>query len=279
LSDYEKLGIVVKYEFLKHIRRKRLYVIFGIALLVEALVLILIPILRDGYPQDTISLLGVTTSGVMTMAAMLTIGPSLAAIGAVFFAGDAIAGEYEGKTGFLLFINPIKRYLLWIGKYLAGFIAVTLLIVFSYIIIAIALAVIYHQVPLEIFESFGLCVFYAAAVLSVTFLFSAISKGSMGATVMTLLFVWVVCGIVESVLAYTGNPYWFILSAGGDSIALPYGSLQQMMAGLGMGGERMQDMISGWQPLTTGMASWGMLIYFVGGLLGSLWISRRRQLA
>jgi ABC-2 type transport system permease protein len=278
LGDLEKLGIVVRYEFLKHIRRKRLYVILGIALLVEALVLILIPILRDGYPQDTV-VLGITSSGVMTMAAMLTIGPSLAAIGAVFFAGDAIAGEFEGKTGFLLFINPIKRNLLWIGKYLAGFIAVTLLIIFSYIIISVALAVIYHQVPVETLQSFGLCVFYAAAVLSVTFLFSAISKGSMGATVMTLLFVWVVCGIVESVLMFTNNPYWFILSAGGDSIALAYGSAQQMMAGLGMGGERMQDMIGNYEPLSMGMASWGMLIYFVGGLFGSLWISRRRQLA
>jgi ABC-2 type transport system permease protein len=268
LSDLEKLGIVIKFEFLKHIRRKRLYVIFGIALLVEALVLILIPVLRDGYP-----------SSVMTMAALLTIGPSLAAIGAVFFAGDAIAGEYEGKTGFLLFINPIKRRLLWIGKYLAGFIAIFILITFTYIIIAISLAVIYHQVPLEIFESFGLCLFYAAAVLSVTFLFSAMSKGSMGATVMTLLFVWVVCGIVESILAYTGNPYWFILSAGGDSIALPYGNLQQMMSGLGMGGEHMQDLITNWQPLTMGMASWGMLIYFVVGFAGSLLITRRRQLS
>ena len=83
MGDLEKLGIVVKYEFLKHIRRKRLYVILGIALLVEALVLILIPVLRDGYP-----------SSVMVMAGMLTIGPSLAAIGGGFFAGDAITGEY-----------------------------------------------------------------------------------------------------------------------------------------------------------------------------------------
>jgi ABC-2 type transport system permease protein len=268
LSDLEKLGIVVKYEFLKHIRRKRLYVILIIALLVEALVLILIPVLREGYPSD-----------VMTMAGLLTIGPSLAAIGAVFFAGDAIAGEYEGKTGFLLFINPIKRYLLWTGKYLASFIAVTLLIIFSYIIISIALLAIYHKVPVETLESFGLCVLYAAAVLSVTFLFSAISKGAMGATVMTLLFIWVVCAIVESILAYTGNPYWFVLSAGGDSIALPYGSMEQFMAGLGMAGGRMDELVGKFQPLSTGMASWGMLIYFVTGLVGSLWISRRRQLA
>lgn len=43
MSELEKLGIVINYEFLKHIRRIRLWVILGIALLADALVLILLP--------------------------------------------------------------------------------------------------------------------------------------------------------------------------------------------------------------------------------------------
>ncbi len=267
MNNFDKLGIVIKYEFLKHIRRKRLYIILAIALLTEAAVLILIPVLQDGYPDS-----------VMLMAALLTVGPSLAAIGAVFFAGDAIAGEYEGKTGFLLFTNPIKREVLWVGKYLAGLFAVALLMIFTYIIIAISLLVIYQKVPVEIFESFGLALFYAAAVLSTTFLFSAVSKGSMGATIMTLLFVWMFCGILESVLAFTGNPYWFVLSAGGDSIALVYGSMDTFMAGFGGMGD-FGSMFENFKPLTTGMAAWGMTIYFVVGFVASVLISRKRQLA
>jgi ABC-2 type transport system permease protein len=268
VSEFERLRVVIGYEFMKHIRRKRLYVIFGIALLAEVLVLILIPVLRDGYP-----------SNVMVMAAILTVGPSLAALGAVFFAGDAIAGEYESKTGFILFTNPIKKITLWTGKYLAGFIAVGLLIVFTYIIIAISLLVIYGEVPVEILESFGLCLLYASAVLSLTFFFSSISKGSMGATVMTLVFIWVLSGILESVLAFTGNPYWFIISAGGDSIALVYGGMELFMAGLGFGGGHFEDMLTNYEPLTTGMAAWGMVIYLMAGFVASVWISRRRQLA
>jgi ABC-type transport system involved in multi-copper enzyme maturation permease subunit len=105
MSDFEKLRIVTRYEFLKHIRRRRLWIILGLVLLVEALVLILYPVLGDGYPTD-VSVAGVTVSGVLIMATLLTIGPSLAALGAVFFSGDAIAGEFENKTGFLLFTNP-----------------------------------------------------------------------------------------------------------------------------------------------------------------------------
>jgi ABC-2 type transport system permease protein len=266
LSQFEKIGIVIRYEFLKHIRRARLYVILGIALLGELAVLILIPVLRDGYPQS-----------MKVMAAMLTVGPSLAALGAVFFAGDAVAGEFEGKTGFLLFTNPIKRYILWVGKYIAGFIAVTLLIIFAYIIIAISLLVIYQDIPFEILKSFGLCLLFASAMLSVTFLFSSVSKGSMGATVMTLVFVWVICGIIESVLAFTGNPYWFILSAGGDSITMAYGGMELFTESLGMA--RFEAMMEGFKPMDLGLTAWGMAIYLVVGLVASVMIGNRRQLA
>ena len=68
MMEFEKLRIIAAYEFLKHIRRKRLYVILGLTLISELAVIILIPLLMDGkYPDN-----------VMTMAATLTVGPSLA---------------------------------------------------------------------------------------------------------------------------------------------------------------------------------------------------------
>jgi len=268
MNSFKQLGIVFNYEFLKHIRRARLYIILGITLALEVLVLILIPVLtHKGFPGD-----------VKSMAALLTIGPSLAGIGAVFFAGDAIAGEYESKTGFLLFINPIRRIVLWIGKYLAGLFSVTLLMIFNYIIIAIALLAIYHTVPWQMYESFGLATYYAAAVLSTTFFFSAASRGSMGATIMSLLFVWVVSGILESVLSFTSNPTWFILTAGARSIGTVYGGLQEFLSGLGLSGADLGN-VGNFHIATPGMGAWGMTIYFVAGFLGSIFLARRRQLA
>jgi ABC-2 type transport system permease protein len=269
LSDFEKLKIVIQYEFLKHFRRKRLYIVLGIALLVEALVLILVPtLMTGGYPKDA-----------LTMAALLTAGPSLAVIGAVFFAGDAIAGEFESKTGFLLFINPVKRTLLWTGKYLAGFVATAILVMFSYIIITIALLAIYQQVPFELLKSFGLCILYAAAVLSITFLFSAISKGSMGATVMTLLFIFVVSGILESVLRATDKPSWFILSASQDSITAVLVDVNKIISSLGIDTSRFGSMMENYKPPDITLAMYGMIIYLIPGFIASIWISNRRQLA
>ena len=265
MSKLEKLRIVAGYEFLKHIRRKRLYVILGLTLLAELLVLILVPVLGDGYPDN-----------VKVMAAVLSIGPSLATIGAIFFAGDSIAGEFESKTGYILFTNPVGRMTLVIGKYLACYAAVILLVVLGYVIVSISLLVIYGSIPIETLSSFGLCLLYTGSVLSVTFFFSSISKGAMGATVITLVFIFVISGIVDSVLAMTGQPHWFMLSTNGDTIATVYGGYELFMGGFGGGGERIPFEF---ETPDIGLSVLSMVIYLVVGFVSSIWISKRRQLA
>ena len=264
MSELERLRIVIGYEFLKHIRRKRLYIILGLTLLAELAVLILVPVLGDGYPES-----------VTMMAAILSIGPSLATIGAIFFAGDAIAGEFENKTGFILFTNPVKRSTLVIGKYLACYAAVGLLVVLGYLILVISLLAIYGTVPLATGGSFGLCLLYAGAVLSVTFFFSAVSKGAMGATVITLVFIMVISGIVDTVLIMTDQPHWFMLSTNGDTIATIYGGYAEFMGGFGGGGGMFPFEFED-PPISLSIVS--MVGYMVLGFGLSLWVTKRRQL-
>ena len=267
MSELEKLRIVTGYEFLKHIRRKRLYVILGLTLVAELVVIIFVPILREagGYPDN-----------IMVMAFFLTVGPSLASLGAVFFAGDAIAGEFESKTGYILLTNPVRRTTLWVGKYLACSIAVALLMMFSYLITAVALLAIYTEIPFEMYQSFGLALLFAGAFVSVTFFFSSISKGAMGATVMTLLLVLVLFGIIESILMFTDNPSWFLLSTGGDSIAAVYGEYSVILGEfLPEGVELPFEM----ETMNIGLAAMAMAVYMVVGFITSIYISNRRQLA
>jgi len=265
LSEFERLRIVAGYEFLKHIRRKRLYVILGLTLIAELAVLILVPVLGDGFPDS-----------VMVMAALLSVGPALATIGAIFFAGDAIAGEFESKTGFILFTNPVKRSTLVIGKYLACYAAVALLVILGYVIVAISLLAIYGTVPIETLSSFGLCLLYAGSVLSVTFFFSSISKGAMGATVITLVFIMVISGIIDSILMMTGQPHWFMLSTNGDTISTVYGGYEVFMGGMGGGGGMMPFEL---ETPDIGLSVISMVGYLAVGFLLSIWISKRRQLA
>ena len=267
MSKLEKLRVVVGYEFLKHIRRKRLYVILGLTLLAELAVLILLPVLQGKYPDS-----------VLAMAAMLTIGPSLAAIGAVFFSGDAIAGEFESKTGFMLFTNPVKRATLIIGKYLASCIAVIILIVVGYLIISISLLAIYGSIPVETLKSFGLALLFGGSVISVTFLFSSFSKGAMGATVITLVFLMVILPIIDTVLLITDTPHWFLLSTAGDSIATVYGGYELFIQGI-IPTDQIDSLPFALENPDIGLTTLAMVIYLVVGFVLSIFISNRRQLA
>ena len=265
MSEAQKLKIVAGYEFLKHLRRRRLYIILGLTLAAELAILIGLPLLMDGYPDN-----------VMVMAAMLSIGPSLATIGAVFFAGDAIAGEFEGKTGYILFPNPVRRITLVVGKYLACYAAVILLILFGYVIVSISLFAIYGSVPIETAKSFGLCLLYAGSVISVTFFFSSVSKGAMGATVITLVFIMVISGVIDGVLMMAGKPHWFLLSTNGDAVATVYGGYELFMEGLAIP-QGLQ--FGGFETPDIGLCILSMVIYMMVGFALSIWISKRRQLA
>lgn len=267
MIEFEKLKIVAGYEFLKHIRRKRLWIILGLTLIAELVVLILFPVLMDGYPKN-----------VMIMAIMLTIGPAFATFGAIFFAGDAIAGEFENKTGYILFTNPVRRTTLIMGKYLACYAAVILLVIFGYVIVSISLLVIYGNVPFETLKSFGLCLLYVGGVLSVTFFFSSVSKGAMGATVITLVFIMVIFGILESVLMMADKPVWYLLSTAGDSMMYVYGGFELLLEGIVPSGS------TGMMPFAfetpdIGLCAYSMVGYIIVGFVLSVWISKRRQLA
>ena len=267
MSEFEKLRIVTGYEFLKHIRRRRLYIVLALTFVTELAVLIGLPVLMDGYPDS-----------IMVMAAMLTIGPSMATIGAVFFAGDSIAGEFESKTGYILFTNPVRRITLVTGKYLACYAAVILLIIFGYIILSISLWAIYGDVPVETAKSFGLCLLFAGSVLSLTFFFSSVSKGAMGATVMTLLFIMVISGVIDSVLMMARKPHWFLLSTNGDSIATVYGGYELFLGLVGGLPEGMGIPPGIFKAPDINLMIISMVIYLVVGFVVSILIIRRRQL-
>lgn len=263
MSEFEKLKIVTEYEFLKHLRRKRLYAVLGIVIAVELSILVGLPALGQNYPGD-----------VTAMAGMLSIGATLAAIGAIFFAGDAIAGEFEKKTGYILFPNPVKRTTMVIGKYLACYAAMALLILIGYGIVCISLLGIYGQVPIEVGGSLALSLLFTGSVLSLTFLFSSISKGAMGATVMTLAFIMIISGVIDMVLTMAGHNGWFLLSRAGDVTIMVYPGFKAMAGGMAGGG---MGVPAGVMEYDIGLCTAAMVAYLVICFFLSIWITKRRE--
>lgn len=259
MSELNKLRIVAEYELLKHLRRMRLYVVIGLAIVVQLLILIGLPVLGEGYPEK-----------VGDMAVLLSMGPSFAIIGAIFFAGDAISGEFEGETGYTLFPNPVKRITIVTGKYFACFLAMALVTAVAYSIVSICLFGIYSEVPIEVGKSFALCLLVIASVIAMTFFFSSISKGAIGGTVTTIIVMFVVFGILEGVLTLTGQSRWFLLSYAGDVVITVYN-------GYGPFGGMMEQMPA-MEPPEVGTSVAVLLVYLIVFFLISIVITNRREM-
>ncbi len=276
MSEFDKLKIVTRYELLKQLRRKRFY--GGLAITVLAVVLTIglyqgLDLPRHMRIPDQL----INQYGAEIFAIFVTSMGALAVLAAVFFAGDAIAGEFEGKTGYILFPNPVKRITIVVGKYLACFIATAAIILVAYLISAGALLVFYGQVPSGIVGSLAIALVLACFMISMAFAFSSVLKGSMGATIATLLTYMVVFSVISMSLSYAGYNPWFMPDRAGDSMTATYGIPFENVFGGMMGGGRMTSgVMQASQDPTLGffvLLAWAVVLFNV-----SVWVAKRREM-
>jgi len=269
LSEFEKLKIVTKYELLKQFRRKRFYGALVFIILAQVLMIGLYRGLdipgELGYP-DSPELFAIF---VVSMSAF-------AVLAAVFFAGDAIASEFERKTGYVLFPNPIKRRSIVIGKYLACFLATLVILVVGYVISAVALVGIYQAIPVGILGSLAISIALVLGVLGIAFFFSSLLKGGMGATIATLIIFMVVSPIIRGSLSYAGYEPWFLPDYAGDAAMSTYGiDFSEIFAGFTPGGGMQGMMTMMPDPVVSFFV---LLIYALVTLLVSIWLTKRREM-
>lgn len=267
MSEFEKLKIVTKYELLKQFRRRRFYGALVLTLLAVILVIALykgldIPGQLPPFIPDSPELFALFVTSA---------GATIPIFAAVFFAGDSIASEFEHKTGYILFPNPVKRSTLVLGKYIACLAVTALIVILAYVATAIALVGMYQRLPIEILGSLALALVYANSVLGIAFLFSSLLKGSMGATIATLLMIMLVFSVIEVSLIFANIEPWFMHGYAGDSIAAVYGiPLMAAFGGMMPGGmERTPD------PTTSFFV---MLGYFIIPFVLSIWLAKRREM-
>jgi ABC-2 type transport system permease protein len=190
--------IVARYELLKHLRRKRLLAVFVIAALAGLLLIVVPYALNVALPKDAWASM------------FFGFANSLIVIVGAFFAGDAISSEYEHKTGYMLFPNPVKRASLVLGKFAAAFISALLPIGFYYALGAGGLLGIYGTISWEIGASLLYALLYLLCVLGLTFLFSSLLKSSMAATLLSFFMFIFILSIVSSVITLAGVEPWFM---------------------------------------------------------------------
>lgn len=212
--------IVTKYEMLNFFRNRRFYILLTIGVLISALLITLV-----GYYRPP----GLLSSPLAFYATWWGFGISFVVIlAAIFFGGDAISGEFQNKTGYFVVGHPIRRSSLYVGKFIAAFIAA--LIIFTvYTLIAVANGLYYFgpTIPIQFVEAVALAVLGLFAALAFTFFFSSLFKsGSMSILVSAILLLFGFTIIDEVVIGFANYEPWFSLSYGagvvGNIMVVPY---------------------------------------------------------
>src|SRR4030042_3247291 len=128
-SSMTQVGIMMKYTFLDYFRSRRFFILLTITLLISGLLTFIVGYYRPGsFLASDLSFYGGWWGNSVTFVIVLS---------GVFFGGDAISGEFQNKTGYFGIPNPIRRSSIYIGKWLAAFVAATTILgVFTVITVA-----------------------------------------------------------------------------------------------------------------------------------------------
>jgi ABC-2 type transport system permease protein len=205
-SDIAQMLTVTRYEVLKHMRSKRIYGIVVIMVLIFVAYLAVPPILGDDYPNSSRDIMDFFASFVTLLIVVI----------ASLFAGDAIVSEYQQRTGYLLFPNPVKRIALYSGKLLAAVAISTLVLGVYYGGAAIISLALTGDLVAETGASFGLALLYTAAAISFGFMLSAALKSGTAAIVLMFVTLLILMDIVAALLVVGNIDPSFVLTVAGD---------------------------------------------------------------
>lgn len=201
-TDFKQYLLVVWYELLKYLRSKRVIAMLVILALILGLILGLFPALGEDYPSEALEFAQL----------FVNFGMILVILCFTFFGADAIVSEFQQKTGYILFPNPLKKLVILLGKFTASFLAAALLITIYYLVMIASVGAINHSVPSEIFISYLFCLIYLMAGMAVAYFFSALMKSAAMAYVLVFFFFFMIMDIINVMFMAAGITPWASLT-------------------------------------------------------------------
>ncbi len=211
-SDFKQMLTIFTYQFKNYIRSKRLYI-----MLIIISIIITIFVAVNSYYGDPAH-----ESTKSTAEDFLGFVPTLAVLTALFFGGDAIAAEYQNKTGYFLFPNPVKRHVIFWGKYIASLLASAIILLLYYFVGAIYVYWFHTEIPVEYLFSLLYAFIFLISLLSLTYFFSTLFRnGAIALTIVAILYFFVF-NIVNGISQLAGVEPWYSITYAADIITLVF---------------------------------------------------------
>lgn len=268
-GDIEQIFTVGKNEILRYIRGWRLIGLLVLTILVVVLIWTVPIALKSDIPSDSLNY----ARQYINFVNMLVI------LSITLFGADTLVGEFQNKTAYFIFPNPVRRESIFIGKYIASTLCAFAVLGTYYGLTAITTIGSTHGIPIQLDQSFLLALVYVASGMAVAFLISALMRGTTGANIFTFFLFLIIFNIIDSLLSFAGiKPSASLTFAGGvlsNIMTSPYPVDKIITTGGGAGGNHSITMHQYYSSIGVGIAV--MLIYlFVCGI-AALFLFKRRE--
>jgi len=190
--------IIARYELLMYLRSKKILGIVAITVIFSVLFIELF----ENIGTEGLQILG------FDLALPISFVTFLIVIVAAFFGSSSISSEFNQKTGYVLFSNPVSRTSIWFGKFIAAEIIVFSVVILYYFIIVSYIAISY-EVPIQIITSLLFSFLYSIMIMSVAFLISSIFRGQTSSTMLVFALFLIMFPMFDGIMMLNGEKPWF----------------------------------------------------------------------
>jgi len=270
-ASLEQVPKLARYQLREYLRSLRFVALLGIVVAIGAILTAIVAHFRGEVISTSLAFYGSFWGGGVDLVIVLA---------AVFFGGDAIAGEFQNKTGYFLMGLPVRRATVYVGKYIAAYLASTAMLLVFLAILVLNGGYYFGTglFPWQLGLSLLLAVVYLASVLGFTFLISSLFKTSAYGFVLTVILFLFGFSILESLI--TGlvkiEP-WMIISYAESTIGNVFSStanwgLTGTVTTVHLGGLSETTYTAG---ITEGILI--MIVYFVAAAAAGLALFEREE--
>jgi len=199
---FNQLITIIRFEFLKNLRRKRFSALLIVTLLIIILPHIITATFNIPYPEDA-KIFAQNSLNMIETILILSVS---------MFAGDIISSEFDKRTGYVLMVNPVRREIILLGKFLSAALSTMIILMIPYVSCIVGLVIIYGEIVNEIFLSLAYAIIYMVSLVGLAILFSSLIKNSTLSIILTFLTLFLAMPILSTAMVLTGQEPWFILT-------------------------------------------------------------------
>jgi len=203
---------VIKFELIKFLRSRKIRAALILTAIVPLLIYLLTNFLLDSFISQIYSDSGVINDYQIFVNFILT----LTLVNVIMFGGDSLTNDFENKTGYTLFINPISRTSFLFGKFVAASIAIISFNILFYVLASIFSYAKHSAIPENALLSLVFASLFSIGLLSTSFALSSLFKRSNMSNIAFIFLWFIVVGLVEYFLILSEiKPWWSLTYAAG----------------------------------------------------------------